>query len=379
MNVVIIGNGILGLTTAYRLIKSAPDVKISLIGPLDNKGCASLAAAAMFNSFAEIDGHTLSNKVEHQKFLFNKASTPLWPDLLKELEEDAGMKIEYGFGTFIINNHATDSLEDENFDAIIAALKHYHQEYELVNPTSIPKYKPASASRAARAMYITKEGWVNPRHLFEALKVILEKSGKVNFINGYCHSLHKENNKIAHVLLENGEKVTGDAYLLSPGATFSKIVSASNLELNFPRIFYGVGCSILLKTGTETLSNCVRTPNRGLACGVYAAPHDSAHTLVGASNFISPEPADNARITSVYTLLKSAMEQINSDYYRAELVKVNVGWRPTSEDTLPLLGETSIPNLLVATGTKRDGLHCSPVISNLPHSLAAQPENRIRP
>ena len=58
------------------------------------------------------------------------------------------------------------------------------------------------------------------------------------------------------------------------------------------------------------------------------------------------------------------MEQINTDYYRSELVKVNVGWRPTSADTLPLLGKTSIPNLIVATGTKRDGLYCSPVISN---------------
>jgi hypothetical protein len=58
------------------------------------------------------------------------------------------------------------------------------------------------------------------------------------------------------------------------------------------------------------------------------------------------------------------MEQINVDYYRSQLVKVNVGWRPTSEDTLPLLGATSLPNLFVATGTKRDGLHCSPLIAD---------------
>jgi hypothetical protein len=57
------------------------------------------------------------------------------------------------------------------------------------------------------------------------------------------------------------------------------------------------------------------------------------------------------------------MEQINSYYYRAGLANVNVGWRPTSEDTLAVLGRTSIDNLIVATGTKRDGFHCSPVIS----------------
>jgi hypothetical protein len=65
------------------------------------------------------------------------------------------------------------------------------------------------------------------------------------------------------------------------------------------------------------------------------------------------------------------MEQLNSEYYRCGLKQVNVGWRPTSEDTLPLLGETSIKNLFVATGTKRDGLHCSPVISSALAALMA--------
>jgi hypothetical protein len=71
----------------------------------------------------------------------------------------------------------------------------------------------------------------------------------------------------------------------------------------------------------------------------------------------------HARVTSVYTLLKSAMEQINEDYYRSDLTAVNVGWRPTSEDTLPMIGGTAIENLFVATATKRDGLHCSPLIA----------------
>lgn len=364
MNIVVIGNGILGLTTAYKLIKKDSALTISLLGPYDNKGCASLAAAAMFNSFAEIDTSTLSNEIEHQKFLFNKLSTPYWPQFIKQLEEESGLTVESGFGTYIINNHITDSLEDDNYDAIIHALDTYNESYENIKPSQIPNFKPSVNGRAGRAMYITNEGWVNPVSLVNALKLILEKSGRVKFIDGYCKLLHRTDDSIAYAMLENGEKVTGDAYILSPGATFSKILKASNLELNTPKIFYGVGCSLLLKTGANTLNNCVRTPNRGLACGVYSAPQNATHTLVGASNFIAVEPEDYARATSVYTLLKSAMEQINTDYYRAELVKVNVGWRPTSADTLPLLGTTSISNLIVATGTKRDGLHCSPVISD---------------
>jgi glycine oxidase len=57
------------------------------------------------------------------------------------------------------------------------------------------------------------------------------------------------------------------------------------------------------------------------------------------------------------------MEQINANFYRADLVRINVGWRPTSLDTYPLLGKTSIGNLIIATGTKRDGFHLAPLIA----------------
>src|SRR5689334_18664627 len=109
-DVIIIGNGILALTTAYRLLKLTPNLSIKIVGPSERRGCASLAAAAMFNSFAEIDAGTLNNKIERQKFLFNKLSTPLWPAFLQEVESESGIKLEYGFGTFVINNHVSDSL-----------------------------------------------------------------------------------------------------------------------------------------------------------------------------------------------------------------------------------------------------------------------------
>jgi len=376
LNVVIIGNGILALTTAYRLLKLAPDFQIKIIGPSDHRGCASLAAAAMFNSFAEIDAGTLSNKIERQKFLFNKLSTPHWPTLLQEVETESGVKLEYGFGTFLINNHASDTLEDENFDAIIAALEEFHEPYETVRPRDIAQFKPAARMRAARAIYINGEGWANPRIFIAALKKILERDSRVTWIDNYCQSLERSGARIDHVKLDNGETKTGDVYFLAPGAAFSDIVAASNLNTRFPRIFYGIGCSILLKTTGLTLTNCIRTPNRGLACGIYAAPQDTEHTLVGASNFVSPVPEDHVRLTSVHTLIQAAIEQINSDYYRSGLVNVNVGWRPTSADTLPLLGKTSIANLVVSTGTKRDGFHCSPVISNAMAALITgrQPE-----
>lgn len=365
MHVVIVGNGILGLTTAYRVVERDPGASVTVIGPAHHRGCASLAAAAMFNSFCELEPNTLANPIERQKWLFNKAATAYWPDFLRELQTRAGMAINNGFGTFLINNHTNDTLEDENFDAVVAALQEFNEPFAFVHPREIPKFRPSPRSRASRAIQIPAEGWVNPLHLIEALKQALMVSGRVQFVDANCQSLTTVGSRVIGAVVDTDELVQGDIYLLSPGATFSQIVDASHLPFSIqpPRIFYGVGCSLLLETGSETLTNCVRTPNRGLACGVYAAPQTPSRTLIGASNFISPVPEDGPRLTSVHTLLGAAMDQINANYFRVQLIKVNVGWRPTSQDTLPLLGKTSLDNLLVATGTKRDGLHCSPLIS----------------
>mgnify|MGYP003387224447 CR=1 FL=1 len=137
------------------------------------------------------------------------------------------------------------------------------------------------------------------------------------------------------------------------------------------RVFYGVGVSIEIKSKDYPHSKCIRTPNRGLACGIYSVPYfqgpnvPNDHVLIGASNFISPIPYPYGRLASVENLTKAAIEQINHNFYRADLVRVNVGWRPTSQDTHPLLGQSSIGNLAIATGTKRDGFHMAPLISEM--------------
>ena len=64
-----------------------------------------------------------------------------------------------------------------------------------------------------------------------------------------------------------------------------------------------------------------------------------------------------------------AIQEINGHFFDAQLVRVNVGWRPTTQDTQPLLGKTSIENLIMATGTKRDGFHLSPVLSEMITSI----------
>lgn len=374
MRLVIVGNGVIALTIAHALlhVENTPIKNIAIIGPNAREGSATLAAAAMLNSFAELETGSLNHQVDKDKFSLSREATSLWPDFVRNLADEAGMpEFGIGLGTFVINNAGADDLDDANFNAIVGYLKEFGEPFDVANPFDIPNYAPNPRLRALRSIYIPREGWLNPRLLMAALESALSKSGKVQFLNGEARSVRMSAGRVSEIHWSNGDPVEGDVFLLANGANMTQLLDASHLGLSIQKMVYGVGATVEIGSQEHVHTHCVRTPNRGLACGVYSAPYTSSSTLVGASNFLTTKPESDARVGSVYSLLKSAMEQLNVNFYRANVLRINTGWRPTTEDTYPLLGRTSIPNLMIAGGTKRDGLHLSPVIASYMANLIA--------
>jgi glycine/D-amino acid oxidase-like deaminating enzyme len=385
MRFVIVGNGIIALSAAFRLSRMIePKDAIVVVGPRERVGSATLAAAAMLNSFAELEEHSLRSEADIYHFELSHRATRTWPEFESELIEAAGESLPhackrcevhsggcYSKGTYVINNSAADDVDDRNFDAIVRALRDFNEQFDFVEPTSIPNYYPAQKTRATRAILIHNEGWLNPRIVVDKLDAILARSPRVTLRNAKALRFIGSARGLTAVELDNGETVEGDEFLLANGAATGEVLERSGLGLPIQPVFYGVGVSLEIKSPGFPHTKCIRTPNRGGACGIYSVPYflgpnqPNDHILIGASNFLSPEPVLNARVVSVAHLLESAMREINAHFYDAQLVRVNVGWRPTTQDTYPLLGKTSIPNLAIATGTKRDGFHLSPVLSRL--------------
>lgn len=188
MHTVILGNGIIALTTAFRLAKrSGPHDRITLVGRSAREGSATLAAAAMLNSFAEIEVGSLDSELDLYRFELSHLATRMWPKFEREIIDAAGSflpaacrKCE-GFpgggcaetGTYIVNNTAADDLDDENFDAIVKALGEFDEPFSHVSPRDVPNYQPAQRQRATRAIYLPNEGWFNPRLMIEKLDVVV--------------------------------------------------------------------------------------------------------------------------------------------------------------------------------------------------------------
>ncbi len=389
MNYVIIGNGILALTAAFRLTQriSASDT-IKIIGPSGRTGSATRAAAAMLNSFGEIDVTSLKSDASLYHFELSHRATHEWPNFERELIDAAGDNLPQGCakcevfrggcfdrGTYIINNTAADELDDRNFDAIVFALKEFNEQFEFVSPSDIPNYYPAQEHRATRAIYIHNEGWLNPVLVLEKLDAILSNHPQVDYIDAEVARIVEVNGVVDHLCLTDDRRVDGDQFLLANGACVEKTLRDSELGLNTQKLFYGIGVSLEILSPDYPHEKCIRTPNRGGACGIYTVPYfkgpgeSREHILIGASNMLSPVPVHNGRLVSIEHLMKSAINEINGHFYNAQLINTNVGWRPTTQDTYPLLGSTSVRNLTIATGTKRDGFHLSPVISEMITSI----------
>lgn len=361
MKIAILGNGILGLMTARAWLEADTDVEVVIVGSRLRPGSASRAAAAMLNSFAELEHDSLGTPLDRFKFDLSRAATAAWPGVFEDVCGETA-DVARGFGTYILNNAATDDLDDDNFEAVIRFAEEYGEPYEVAVPSDIPNYRPASQFRALRALCLKREGWVNPKQFVDVLSAKLEANSRVSFVDAEVARMAAQAGRITAAELGDGQIVEADSFVLAIGANFSKVIEDSNLGLSVQRMFYGVGMSIELQSKEHVHTHCVRTTNRGLACGVYSVPYGPDRVLIGASNYISCVPQDYGHVGSAYTLLKAAMDQINSNFYRANLATVNVGWRPTTSDTYPLIGRTRIDNLWLIGGTKRDGFHLSPVI-----------------
>ena len=73
-------------------------------------------------------------------------------------------------------------------------------------------------------------------------------------------------------MTSKGKKIFGDKYILVSGASVTDLLYDSKIDIKIPRVFYGIGASINLENIGGQINNCIRTPNRGLACGIYTVP-----------------------------------------------------------------------------------------------------------
>ena len=371
MEIAIIGMGIVALQTATKLTKSETVSKIHLVGPIHDIHSGTYAAGAMLNSMCEVD--TLTFESQYSKALFNLCleSNDLWIRQYESNNKDKYIET----GTFLINAASGDFYEDRNYSEVIRACREYKQPFELTEPGDIPGLNPTNQNRTLNAIYLPREGFVNTPKLVNNLLSELRVNKFVNIVDSKISEIKFSGRQAKNLTTENGKRLHFDKLIIAAGIHTVKLVQnfSSSFE-DIQPIYCGVGNTILLDTDNiSSQSKCIRTPNRGGACGVYAMPRrdngDKHQLLVGASNVVTADPFYNPRLGSLQTILDNSQKTINRFLYKSHISNITTGIRPVAKDGYPLMGELKDSNVVILSGTKRLGVHLSPIIAHYVFNL----------
>ncbi len=368
-DVIIVGNGIIGMSTAFSLKLHNSSIRIAVIGPQDRLNGATPAAGAMLGCYGEVTEATLNSIPTTVKLEMAIKSTSMWPHWIEQINNflSKDEKLTINKGTFVILNSQAGKRETKNFNAIIRALDQYQGKYEFASPDDIPGINPIDTHRPLQSLFLPDEGYVNPAKVLRALNKVGQEKTLFDSIDAIVTHIACHDN-IHTVTVQSGSVYQAKHVLLAAGAYITQLINQiPHLAKQLPPILAGVGSSLILRHPGTKLENVVRTPNRAGACGAHFLPYNNASQQVylGASNSVRLEPQINAKLADASYLMHWGMQQFDQDLFKAEIIKLNTGNRPVPLDTFPLIGETSIKGLWILSGTFRDGVHDSPLLAAL--------------
>jgi glycine oxidase len=365
-DVLVVGNGVLGASSALALLQREPKLRVGLVGQRSRPYSASAAAGAMNGCFGEVTSALLATSHGRTKLKMAVEATKRWPQWLETIngsrkENRATIRP----GTFVIENAKSGYIEGGNFNAIKQATTEYEASCEDVDPAKIPGLDPKIDCRPLRAVFLKDEGSIDASLLLSNLELALDGFESFTRIDDSVTTLVAEGGKIKSVTLQDGTQVEAKNVLLAAGAKTQPIIETlPDVARRIPRLFAGVGDSLIVQHGLPTFDHVIRTPNRAFACGLHIVPRTANYIYVGATNVIQKEPSGPASsMTNLHFLMECVMDQINQGLCASLIHKFQVGNRPVSADACPLIGRTSVEGLYMLSGTYRDGLHLSPLLA----------------
>ncbi len=365
-DVLIVGNGILAYSLVFSLLQEHPTVKIGIVGPAIRPGGATSAAGAMLGCFGEITKTSLNSSYGRAKLGMSIRATNLWPEWLEGINEhiDKPYQVNITPGTLVILNSKSGSIDDENYDAIIDALRTHDQPYKDVDPRALDYLDPIEDCRPTRAMYLPNEGSLSSVLVLQNLQHIAEHSPGVKIFNSSVRELHVSTGQIHSVKLETGEMIAAEHVVIAAGASSQVLIDQlpNSFASHIPRLFAGVGFSLVAEQAGPPIPSVVRTPNRSFSCGLHVLPRGN-DLYIGATNNVRLTPVYHPNMGDIHFLMECAIQQIHQGLEQAEVLLYVVGNRPVTIDTFPLIGHTSIDGLWMLTGTYREGFHLSPLLA----------------
>jgi glycine oxidase len=353
-DVIVIGGGLLGCSVAYRLTKDAARVLV-----LER----SVPGAEASSAAAGILGPTVESFEEALALQLGRRSRELHAELAEELDELFG--VDVGFRRCGVIKVAFDAGELEKLEGQASKLRAQGVDCELWSSEELMQEEPASNPEAAGALSIAEDAQVEPKKLLSTVALAAEHEGATFRSGSTVRAIKVEGGRVRGVQLDEemlqADRVVvaaGSWTTLVPGVPFDsqtifpvrgQIVATQSRPPIFRRIVFGAGGYVVTR------------PDGRILCGstMERVGFERGTTFGGMAEVIH-------KATRIAPRLRSAPIEGHWSSFR-----------PGTPDGLPLVGETRIEGLFVASGHYRNGILLAPLTAELiADALAGKPESR---
>jgi glycine oxidase len=331
-DVLILGGGVIGLTTAYYL--SAEGVSVSVLDRDDLGRQASWAGAGII---APGDPAKATSPIDRLR----ANSSALFPTLSAQLREETGIDNGYvACGGIELPGEAALPTEHWRAEGIA---------FEELDGAALRRAAPELAAELDRGYFLPGMAQVrNPRHL-QALIAACERRA-VGLLPGCAVlAIERRGDRVRAVETEQG-RFEAKYFLVATGAWTADLLAPLGWR---PAIAPVRGQIVLLYMGSPAARPIVLQDKR------YLVPRLDGRVLAGATE---EDAGFDARATAggVAGLLEFA-QRIVPSLRDATLERYWAGLRPGSPDGLPLLGLVpGCSNMFIAAGHFRAGIQLSP-------------------
>ena len=340
-DVAVVGAGVIGLSIAWRLAERGLSVAVFDRG--EAGAGTSFASTGMLAAAAEHEpgGETLLPlALESQR---------LWTTFRQELEAASDIAIDYrDEGTLLV------ALNREEVARL--RFRHEHQkksgiETHWLSGPEVRAREPGLRASVAAGILCADDHQVDPRRLIPALAAALRARGGALVQNCPVTSLDMSGGRIAGVVTAKGV-CRAATVIVASGVWIADGLLPISVDIPL-RPLKGQALALRTTAQTGTLSHIVWSEQ------VHLAPKSDGRLIVGAT---MEDTGFNPAITAggMLALLDGVHHALPSSE-EMEIEAVWSGFRPTTEDDSPVLGETGVPGLVLAAGHHRNGILLAPV------------------
>jgi len=341
MRVVIVGAGVAGLATGWRLAQKG--VRVTVIDRAQPGRGASWAAAGMIAAGAET-GEATSPEAE-----LARRSRALWPDFAHEIEQLSGIAIGYAQdGALLV---ATTRQQAADF----AQRARNSNELVALTDEEARKMEPRLGGDVCGALLATKDARVDNRKLGDALTLCLRKAGGRIVPNDPVMRIDPDGARGIQVCTSFGI-YEADAVVLAAGAWSGQVPGLPAGALPPVRPFKGEMVSLRPPRDAALPQRVVWGHD------IYLVPRGN-RLLVGAT---LEDAGFDTRITAkALDWLAERAVALMPELRKWRIEEHWAGLRPASPDGLPILGPSAIEGLYVASGQHRNGILFAPSVAEI--------------